>query len=67
MCQSGREVVSLPHLVIFKTGTLKWFIMTLFEMISWNSKEHFENKVVACIMSLFETIWNCRRKRKHER
>ena len=40
----GREVAGKPHLIILKTRTVKWFIMTLFEMIFWNCRGNFKNR-----------------------
>ena len=45
LCVGEREVVGQPHLVILKTKTIKWSILTLFEIIFWNRIEHFENFV----------------------
>ena len=32
----GREEVSRPHLIHLKTWTVKWNLLTLFEMLIWN-------------------------------
>ena len=42
MLGGDREVVGRPHLIILKTCTLKWYILTLFG----NVKDKFENKRV---------------------
>ena len=43
--ENGREVVGQFNLIILKTITLKWYILTLSEMIFWNCKDTFENKI----------------------
>ena len=45
----GVGVVNQPHLVILKTLTVKLDILTLFEMIFWNCRDTFENKVERAI------------------
>ena len=37
------------HLIILKTLTIKLYILTLFEMIFWNCRDNFENKVERAI------------------
>jgi len=41
--------VNQPHLIILKTLTVKLYILTLFEMIFWNYRDNFENKVERAI------------------
>ena len=38
----GREIVGRPHLIILKTWTVRWYILTLFEMLFWNFRDKIE-------------------------
>ena len=52
----GRGRRGPAHLLILKTLTVKVYIPTLFEMIFWNSRYNFENKVERAIWQYLKQL-----------
>ena len=54
--RGGVGVVGWLNLIILKTRTVKWYIPTLFEMMFWNCRDKFENKVERALLHYLKRV-----------